>query len=95
MALGAFHVLVFAGQGEVGSGVIERLQGLPAGDGVALVAIRSQLPAVLVLMASETGWMKSFEGPAEVLYFDLLSVRRGNVPGIMALLAVQAGMAAD
>ncbi len=95
MALGALHVLVFAREGEVRRGVLEGLHGLPTGDGVALLAVRSQLPAMLVLMAGETGWMKSFEGPAEVLDFDLLPVGRGNIPGIVELLAVQTGMASD
>lgn len=76
MAFGASQVFVFTGQWEVRGGVIERLQRLKAGDGVALLAVRSQLPGVGVRMARLTSRMEPFEGPVQVFDFDLPTVRR-------------------
>ncbi len=55
-------------------GVIERLQRLPAGDGVALLAVRAQLPAMGVRMARLTSRMEPFEGLVQVANFDLPAV---------------------
>lgn len=74
MAFGACHVHVFTSQGKVGGGVIERLQRFPAGDGVALLAVRAQLPGMGVGMARLTSRMEAFEGPAQVANLDLRAV---------------------
>ena len=76
MAFGAFHVFVLTGQWEVRGGVIERLQRLKAGDGVALLAVRSQLPGMGVRMARLTSRMEPFEGPVQVADLDLPAVHR-------------------
>ena len=76
MAFSAFQVFVFTGQWEVRGGVIEGLQRLKAGDGVALLAVRSQLPGVWVRMARLTSRMEPVEGPVQVADFDLPAVRR-------------------
>ena len=62
---------------------------------MALLAVGPELAAMLILMTGETSWMKPFERLAEVVYLDLLPVGRRNIPGVMALLATEAGMAAD
>ena len=76
MAFGAFHILVFTGQWKVRGGVIERLQRFPAGDGVALLAVRAQLPGMAVRMARLTSRMEAFEGPVQVADLDLPAVGR-------------------
>lgn len=75
MAFGAFHVLVFTNQWKMRGGVIERLQRLPAGDGVALFAVRAQLPAVGIGVARLTSRMEPFESPVQVADLDLPAVR--------------------
>jgi len=74
MAFGALRVLVFTGQGKVRGGVIERVQRFPAGDGVALLAVRAQLPGMWIGMASLTSRMESFESPVQVADLNLPAV---------------------
>ena len=74
MAFGAFHVRVFTGQGKVRGGVVERLQRLPAGDGVALLAVRAQPAGMGIGMASLTSRMEPFEGLVQVADLDLPAV---------------------
>ena len=75
MTFGAIHFLMFAGEGIVRGGVIVRLQ-LPGGDGVALLAVRAQLPGMAVLMARQTCLMKPFEGLVQVANPDQPAVGR-------------------
>ena len=76
MAFGALRVLVFTGQGKVRGGVIERFQRFPAGDGVALLAVRTQLPGMWIGMARLTSLMEPFESPVQVADLNLPAVGR-------------------
>ena len=74
MAFGAVHLLMFPDKGKVRGGVIKRLQRLPAGNGVALLAVRAQLPGMTILMTGQTGRMKPFERLVQVASPDLPAV---------------------
>ena len=76
MALAALHVLVLASEGKVRGGVVELLLRLPAGEGVALLAVRAQLPGMAIFMTRQTGRVKSFEGLVQIANFDLPAIGR-------------------
>lgn len=95
MAFGAFHRLVFSDEGEMRGGMVERLHGFPCGHAVTLFTVGSQLSRMLILMAGETGGMQTFECVAQVVHPDLLPVGGRDMFGVVALLAMERGVAAD
>lgn len=94
MALGAFHILVFPDQWEMGGGVVELLHRFPGGQAVTLLAVGPQLPGVPILVAGEAGRMEPFEGRVQISKADLLTIGRRYIFGVVALLAAERGMAA-
>lgn len=94
MTLGAFHILVLSGQGEMRGRVIELFDRLPVILIVACLAFGSQLTGVAILVAGQAGRVQSFEGVRQIVIHNEFSIGRGNVLGVMAVLAFQLSMLA-
>ena len=94
MALCALHAAVLSGERKMRGGVVERAHRLPVPRIMTALAVASQLSRVTVFVTREARGMQSLKGVVQVLGQDALAVTFGDVPRIVALLALQLGVAA-
>lgn len=90
----AGHRCVGSRQGEFRGRMIECCGELPRIRSVALHTVRTQLPAVLVLMAPDAGTGESQIAMIQVFHLNLRARRGHDLSRVVALLATQSGMAA-
>ena len=93
MALKALNFLVGTGELKTRFCMVVLSRILPAGSVVAGLALRGQLPAMLVPMAGPTFAAQSEKRAAAVLDRDFGGVGPCNARGLMTLVADQGGMA--
>lgn len=89
MALGAEHLFVGTVQVVLGRRVIEAGHILPFRDQVAPLAVRADLPAVLVLMAPRTLRRQAKVSSAQITHANNLPSRGRDVLRAVASLALQ------
>lgn len=94
MAFLTGHRPMFPREGESRSGMIESRQRFPSVGRVTTLAILAQLPAMRILMASQTVARKSQESPAQILHADGCALGFKNAFRGVALGAFQPGMLA-
>jgi hypothetical protein len=95
MTLGALQVLVFSSQPEMRTRMIKRFDRLPVSRIVTRLTLGAQLSGMMIFVASEAGRVQTLEGLRQVVNHDVFTVGRGNVFGIMAVLALQLRMLAE
>jgi len=95
VALRAGDVLVAAGQREVRRVVIEGSHRLPLRGAVALLAIRTQLAGMAILVARAAGGGEAQERLAQFLGRNVLALADRYAGGVVALLALESGVPAE
>ena len=96
MALGALHLRVQPGQRIAGLAVIElgRVDLLPVDEVMAGLAVRTKSTLVEILVAGNASGRQAEIRAVQVFLFDRGPFLRGDVRGIMALIAFQTGVLA-
>lgn len=94
VAPGAIHLGVHARQREISGRMVELRLRFPTVHGVAFEAIEVQLTLMPVLVASKAGGVQTQEGAGQVLAHAAPAVGIGDVGGVVAFGAVQAGVLA-
>ncbi len=94
MTLHTANLLVRAGKGVLGLGVVKSRSSLPVVERVAGEAVPSQLAAVLVLVAGEAIARESQKSPVQVRDFDDGSFSIRDVCGVVAHLTGDGGVPA-
>ena len=92
VTLGAFHLHVCAGQGIFRLRMVKGLRVFPVGRVVALLAVGTELPFVLVFMAGSTALRQSKIRAVNVLHLDRSPLDRTDVFCGVALVTGEAGV---
>jgi hypothetical protein len=85
---------VRSGELEFRRSVVESRSRPPCGRGVALCAVRTQLPSMLILMASDTRTAESQISVIQVLYLNSYTRGGQDLSSVMTLLTAQSSVAA-